>query len=93
MVIVIDHSSGLTNTGQLFQGEGFADLDRLALELREISKKLRWIDRRLSKDFIDDKERQKLLSLKSRYVRLSQKLLNALSKSVNLYADRKSFFP
>jgi len=71
-----------------FEYEGFADLDRLALELREISKKLRWIDRRLSKDFIDDKERKKLLSLKSRYVRLSQKLLNALSKSVNLYADR-----
>ena len=71
-----------------FSYEGVEKSDNLALKLREVSKKLRWIDRRLSRDDIDSEERNKLLSLRERYVKLSQKLLNILSKSVNIYADR-----
>lgn len=71
-----------------FEHEGIEKVDSFTLELREITKKLNWIDRRLSKDFLDDREREQLLSLKAKYLKFSQKLIGALSKSINLYADR-----
>lgn len=71
-----------------FEHNGYEELNRFALDLREIRKKIRWITKRLTKEWLSDGERQQLKNMFSRYAKLSQKLVNELSKRLPIYADR-----
>ena len=70
------------------QYNDFDLVDNFTLDLKEISKKLRWIDRRLSRPFLSTEEREQLVKEAQKYVKLSQKMLNEFSNSLNIYADR-----
>nr|O54003.1 RecName: Full=Replication initiator protein; Short=Rep75 protein; AltName: Full=ORF1 [Pyrococcus abyssi GE5]CAA05626.1 rep75 [Pyrococcus abyssi GE5] len=67
---------------------GFVEVERTVLKLRKISKELRSINKQLSRLFLDDRERAKLLSRKRKYLDFARALIGSISKSLTLYADR-----
>ena len=71
-----------------FEHHDYEEVHRFALDLHKIRQKIRWIQRRLDKDFLTPEERQHLTSMLSRYAKFSNKLLNNLAKRLPIYADR-----
>lgn len=71
-----------------FEYHDYEELHTLTLDLKKIRSTIRWINKRLTKEWIPNDERQKLRASLSMYVKFSQKLVNDLSRRLPIYADR-----